>query len=56
LKLELIKQRATLAEPLVPELPDRELELRDQQRPVFVPRSPPPWLAVQPHSVPGAAR
>ena len=38
LKLELIKQRAALrglAEPIVPELPDGELELLDQQRPVL---------------------
>ena len=38
LKLELIEQRTTfrgLAEPIVPELPDRELELLDQQRPVL---------------------
>ena len=38
LKLELIEQRTTLrglAEPIVPQLPDRELELLDQQRPVL---------------------
>jgi hypothetical protein len=38
LKLELIEQRTSLrglAEPLVPELPDRELELVDQQRSVL---------------------
>ena len=38
LQLELVEQRTTfrgLAEPIVSELPDRELELLDQQRPVL---------------------
>jgi hypothetical protein len=38
LKLELIEQRTTfrgLPEPIVSQLPDRELELLDQQRPVL---------------------
>ena len=38
LQLELIEQRTAfrgLAEPIVSELPDRELELLDQQRPVL---------------------
>jgi hypothetical protein len=38
LKLKLIEQRTTfrgLAEPIVSQLPDRELELLDQKRPVL---------------------
>jgi len=59
LRLELIKQRATLrglSEPLVPELPDRELELLDQQRAVLRLALRRRGSQFQPHSVPGAAR
>ena len=59
LQLELIEQRTTLrglAEPLVPELPDRELELLDQQRAVLRLALRRRGSLSQPHSAPGAAR